>query len=113
MFLRFSKGEFCEAYKRTYLKAVFIGNTLVMECGEVIIGIARLYQETEKCLDYDVVVAGKHAMGADTIARKIKNMIGKANKFCANPSAKRRKYQVEVRPCEALPVTARITLLKI
>lgn len=24
MFLRFSKGEFCEAYKRTYLKAVFI-----------------------------------------------------------------------------------------
>lgn len=113
MFLRFSKGEFCEAYKRTYLKAVFIGNTLVMECGEAIIGIARLYQETEKCLDYDVVVAGKHSISADAIARKIKDMIGKANKFRVNPSTKRRKYQVEVRPCEALPVTASITLQKI
>ena len=113
MFLRFSKGEFCEAYKRTYLKAVFIGNTLVMECGDAIIGIARLYQETEKCLDYDVVVAGKHSISAEAIARKIKDMIGKANKFCVNPSTKRRKYQVEVRPCEALPVTARIILQKI
>ena len=98
MFLKFSKGEFCEAYKRTYLKAVFIGNTLVMECGEAII---------------DVVVAGRHAMSADVIARKIKDMICKANKFCSNPSTKRRKYQVEVRPCEALPVTASIILLKV
>ena len=113
MFLRFSKGEFCEAYKRTCLKAIFMGNTLVMEHEDAIIGIARLYQETEKCLDYDVVVAGKHPIGADTITRKIKDMIGKANKFCSNPSTKRRKYQVEIRPCEALPVTASIALQKI
>lgn len=112
MFIRFSKGNFCEARKRTYLKAVFIGNTLVMECGEAIIGIARLYQETEKCLDYDVIVAGEHPIGAEAVARKIKDMIGKSNKFCDNPSTKRRKYQVEVRSCKALPVTARITILK-
>lgn len=112
MFVRFSKGNFCEARKRAYLKAVFIGTTLVMECGEAIIGIARLYQETEKCLDYDVVVAGRHHISAEAIARKIKDMIGKANKFCDNPSPKRRKYQVEIRPCEALPVTASIIIQK-
>lgn len=112
MFIRFSKGDFCEARKRTYLKAVFIGTTLVMECGEKIIGIARLFQETEKYLDYDVVVAGEHPISAETIARKIKDMIGKSNKFCDNPSTKRRKYQVEIRSCEALPVTASITFQK-
>lgn len=112
MFVRFSKGDFCEDCKRTYLKAVLIGNTLIMECGEAIIGIARLYQETEKCLDYDVVVAGKHSISAEAIARKIKDMIGKANKFSDKPSQKRRKYQVEVRPCEALPITASIIFQK-
>lgn len=112
MFIRFSKGDFCEDRKRTYLKAVFIGTTLVMECGEEIIGIARLYQETEKCLDYDVVVAGKHSISAEAITRKIKDMIGKSNKFRSNPSTKRRKYQVETRPCEALPVTASIIIQK-
>lgn len=113
MFVRFSKGDFCETRRKTYLKAVLIGNTLVMECGDAIVGIARLYQETEKYFDYDVVVAGKHSIGAEAIARKIKDMIGKANKFSNKPSQRRRKYQVDVRPCEVLPVTASIILQKV
>lgn len=111
MFIRFSKGAFDDENKKTYRKGVFIGDSLVMEYGESIVGIAKLHEETQKCLDYDIVVAKNNPLGGKVIARSIKDMIGKANKFSEKPSSKRRKYFVEEVECVSLPVMAKISFI--
>lgn len=108
MFLRFTKGAFDENNVRKLRKCVLLGDALVMEYGNEIVGCAKLHNETDKCMDYDVVVAGGCELGADTIARYIKNMIGKSNKFSINPSTKKRKYFVDVVDCVTLPLKANI-----
>ena len=108
MFLRFSKGQFDQNNARKYRKCVFLGDSVVMEYGDKIVGAAKLHEEDEKCFDYDVVVAKRCELGAASIARFIKDMIGKSNKFVENPSAKRRKYYVEEVDSDVLPITARI-----
>lgn len=118
MFIRFSKGAFdespaCRDRKRLYRKGVLIGDSLVMEYGDQIVGVAKLHEETDKSLFYVIVVAGGHALSAETIARSIKDMIGRANKFSETPSQKRRKYYVDVMDCETLPLTASITFKKL
>ena len=113
MFLRFSKGGYSPDKKQHFRKCVMLGNVVVMEYGDNIVGAARLHEESDKCFDYDVVVAKRCELGADKIARFIKDMIGKSNKFAANPSAKRRKYYVDEVDCESLPVTAKITFSRL
>ena len=108
MFLRFSKGQFDQSKVRQYKKCVFLGGSLIMEYGDKIVGIAKLHEETDKCFDYDVIVAARCPLGAASIARNIKDMIGKSNKFTTNPTEKRRKYYVEEIDCEVLPINARI-----
>lgn len=123
MFLRFSKGPKswnnvkCSTYydkpKQYFLKAVFLGDSLVMEYGDDIIGIAKLHEETNKYLDFDVVVASNNPnIEPAKIARSIKDMIGKSNKFSLNPSNKKRKYYVEKIDCEVLPIKAEIKFSK-
>lgn len=111
MFLRFTKGDYKESLK--YRKAVLLGDSLVVEYGDDIIGIAKLHEETEKYLDYDVVVASKCKFGPIVTARYIKDMIGKSNKFSTNPSTKRRRYYVEEVDCKSLPIKAEITFKRI
>jgi len=108
MFLRFSKGEFNAQNVREFRKCVFLGDSVVMEYGDKIVGVARLHNETENVLDYDVIVANQCSLGGDKIARYIKDMIGKSNKFSVTPSSKRRKYYVEKVECEVLPIKAKI-----
>ena len=108
MFLRFSKGKYVSGNVRLFRKCVFLGDSVVMEYGDKIVGAAKLHKEDEKCFDYDVVVAKRCELGAASIARFIKDMIGKSNKFVENPSAKRRKYYVEEVDSDVLPITARI-----
>lgn len=110
MFLRFSKGHYepSNIYLRTMRKCVFLGDSLVMEYGNCIVGVAKLHQKTVSCLDYDIVVAGKCPLGAEKIARFIKDTIGKSNKFSDNPTSKRRKYYVDEVDCEVLPIKAQI-----
>lgn len=119
MFLRFSKGPkswnnlrhniHYDKPKKYFLKAVFLGDSLVMEYGDDIIGIAKLHEETDKYLDFDVVVASNNPnVEPNKIARSIKDMIGKSNKFLLNPSNKKRKYYVEEVDCEVLPIKAEI-----
>jgi hypothetical protein len=79
-----------------------------MEYGENIVGVARLHNETDKFLDYDVIVANKCYLGGDKIARFIKDMIGKSNKFSTTPTTKRHKYYVQKIECEVLPIKANI-----
>lgn len=112
MFVRFTKGDYKKGNIRLYRKAVLLGNNLVVEYGDNIIGIARLYKETEKCLDYDIVVAKRCEFGGEKMARYIKDMISKSNKFSTNPSTKRRKYQVEEVDCKSLPVSAHILFIR-
>lgn len=112
MFLRFSKGAYIDG-KRKYLKCVFLGDSVVMEYGDTIIGIAKLNEERDNCLDYDIVVAKGCELGAESIARRIKDLIGKSNKFTENPSTKRRKYYVEEIDCKSLPVNAQIRFSRI
>ena len=109
MFLRFSKGQFDSNKVRLFRKCVFLGDAVVMEYGDKIVGVAKLHEETDKCFDYDVIVAKRCSLGAEKIARFIKDMIGKSNKFTENPSTKRRKYYVEEVDCEVLPIKAKIT----
>ena len=111
MFLRFSKGSYnkLHGFMHTIRKCVLLGDSLVMEYGNNIVGVAKLNNETDKILDYDIVVAAKCQLGAETITRYIKNMIGKSNKFTEHPSAKRRKYYVEEIDAEVLPIRAQIT----
>lgn len=108
MFLRFSKGKYDSNNVRLFRKCVFLGDSVVMEYGDKIVGAAKLHEENEKCFDYDVVVAKRCELGAASIARFIKDMIGKSNKFTENPSTKRRKYYVEEVDADMLPITARI-----
>lgn len=123
MFLRFSKGPkswnnikhniYYNEPKKYFLKAVFLGDSLVMEYGDDIIGIAKLHEETDKYLDFDVVVASNNPnVEPEKIARSIKDMIGKSNKFLLNPSNKKRKYYVEEVDCEVLPIKAEIKFFK-
>ena len=79
-----------------------------MEYGNHIVGIAKLHEESDKCLDYDVVVAAHAPIPADKIARNIKNMIGTSNKWEDTPSIKHRKYYVEEVDCHTLPIKAEI-----
>ena len=95
-----------------YKKCVFVGDSLVMEYGDNIVGVAKLYKETEKYLDYDVVVASKCPLRSAAIARSIKDMIGKSNKFSENPSTKRRKYFVEEIDSDVLPISANVCFQK-
>ena len=111
MFLRFSKGEFNENRIMEFKKCVFLGDSVVMEYGNNIVGVARLHK-SDKCLDYDVIVANKCPLGGDKIARFIKDMIGKSNKFSSNPTSKKRKYYVEKVECEVLPIKAKIVFMK-
>ena len=113
MFLRFTKGQFDKDKVRKYRKCVMLGNSLVMEYGDKIVGAAKLHEETDKCLDYDVVVAAKCEIDAKVIARYIKDMIGKSNKFSDNPSPKRRKYYVQEIDSDVLPITAKIVFTNI
>ena len=108
MFLRFSKGAYDANNVRQYIKCVFIGDALIMEYGNQIVGVAKLHEETDKCFDYDVIVAKQCELGAARISRGIKDMIGKSNKFADMPSAKRRKYYVEEVDCKVLPINAKI-----
>ena len=109
MFLRFTKGQFDSDKKQLFRKCVFLGDALVMEYGDKIVGVAKLHEETGNYLDFDVIVANRCKLGAETIARYIKDMIGKSNKFAITPSSKKRKYYVEEVDCEVLPVKAKIT----
>lgn len=113
MFIRFSKGQFNKAVNRKYKKCVFIGDSVVMEYGNEIVGVARLIEETDKCLDYDVIVAKDCELGGDKIARFIKDMIGKSNKFSSSPSPKRRSYYVEMISGKVLPLKAEIKFSRI
>ena len=112
MFLRFSKGEFNANKVREFKKCVFLGDSVVMEYGDKIVGVAHLHNEADKFLDYDVIVANKCSLGGDKIARFIKDMIGKSNKFSTTPTTKRRKYYVEKVDCEVLPIKAKIVFTK-
>lgn len=113
MFLRFTKGKFDENNTRKYRKCIFLGNSLVLEYGDKIIGAAKLHEESEKCFDYDVVVANGCDIDAKVIARYIKDMIGKSNKFSRNPSNKKRKYYVEEVEGDCLPIKANIVFSRI
>ena len=112
MFLKFSKGQFDRSKVRQYKKCVFLGDSAIMEYGDKIVGIAKLHEETDKCLDYDVIVASKCPLGAASIARNIKDMIGKSNKFTTNPTSKRRKYYVEEVNTDVLPINAQIVFTR-
>ena len=109
MFLRFTKGDYSKDKIRLYRKCVFLGNALVMEYGNQLVGVAKLHEETDNYLDYDIIVAKNCTLGAEKIARYIKDMIGKSNKFADRPSTKRRKYYVEELDCEVLPIKAEIS----
>lgn len=117
MFLRFSKGSYnkrnCYTPKHIFRKCVFLNGSVVMEYGNQIVGIAKLHEETDKCMDYDIVVAKQCELGPQRIARFIKDMIGKSEKFNDNPSTKRRKYFVEELDCAVLPIEAKIVFNKI
>ena len=123
MFLRFSKGpksannvsrstHYSEPIQ-VFLKAVFLGDSLVMEYGDKIVGIAKLHEETDKCFDYDVVVAKNCEIGCDRVVRSIKDMIGKSEKFKETPSAKKRKYYVELIDGNVLPIKAEIKFKRV
>lgn len=112
MFLRFSKGQFRNGV-REYRKCVFLGDSVIMEYDDKIVGVAKLHEENEKCFDYDVIVAKcNQSLSAESIARCIKDMIGRANKFSANPSNKRRKYFVQEVEYDHIPVKAGIVFTK-
>ena len=113
MFIRFSKGMFDKTNNRKYKKCVFIGDSVIMEYGNEIVGVAKLHEETDKCFDYDVIVAKDCELGGDKIARFIKDMIGKSNKFSSSPSPKKRKYYVEMISGKVLPLKAEIKFSKV
>lgn len=108
MFLRFSKGMF--KGQRTYRKAVLLGDDVVMEYGNDIIGIATKIDETPKCVVHKLWVATQNELCATKIARSIKDLIGRSNKFTDEPTSKRRKYIVEQVPCAVLPIRVGIAV---
>ncbi len=87
---------------------MFLNNRVVMEYGNNIVGIATLQEETDKAIKYNISVASSNELGKDKIARYIKDLIGKSNKFSNTPSTKKRKYSVSEYECEILPITAEI-----
>lgn len=111
LFLRFSKGprqpRFGEPVQK-FIKGVFLGDALAMFYGDEIIGIAKLHEETDKALDFDVVVVKGNEIPSEKIERSIKDMIGKSNKFSMTPSTKRRKYYVSYEEGTELNITAQI-----
>jgi len=111
MFLRFTKGQYSPNNIMQYKKCVFLGNSLIMEYGNKIVGIARLHEESNNYFDYDVIVAKNCPLGSASIARYIKDMIGKSNKFSDKPTTKRRKYYVEEIDADVLPIKAEIKFL--
>lgn len=111
MFIKFSKGPYRS--DRKYVKAVFLGDKLIMEYKNNIIGVARLHSETEKTRDYDVIVAGRCELNAEYIARSIKDMIGRSFKFHNNPVIKRNKYYIEVIDNNMLSVAAKLEFKRI
>lgn len=113
MFLRFSKGAYCNTNKNQNRKVVFINNSAVMEYGNDIVGAAKLIEETDKCLSYVVVVAKNCELGSVAISRFIKDTIGKSNKFSDTPSTKRRKYYVNEYDVTKLPIEANLQFSKI
>lgn len=108
MFLRFSKGMF--KGQRTYRKAVLLGDDVVMEYGNDIVGVATKIDETPKCSVYKLWVATQNELCPIKITRSIKDLIGRSNKFTDEPSTKRRKYIVERVHCDVLPVRAGIAV---
>lgn len=108
MFLRFSKGMFNG--QRTYKKAVLLGDDIVMEYGNDIVGVGTKVDETPKCIMYQLWIATQNELGATKIARNLKDLIGRSNKFTDEPSSKRRKYIVEQVRCDALPVRVGIAV---
>ena len=99
MFLRFSKGQFDKNNVRKFRKCVFLGGSVVMEYGDEIVGVATLHEETQKSLCYKVVVAKHNELNPQTIARYVKDMIGKSNKFMIKPSKKRGRSRWCVSAC--------------
>ena len=108
MFLRFSKSKF--KGQMTYRKAVLLGDDVVMEYGNDIVGIATKIDETTKCSIYKLWVAAQNELSATKIARNIKDLIGRSNKFTNKPSTKRRKYIVQQVQCNVLHVRAGIAI---
>lgn len=108
MYLRFTKGKWKSDLTDTR-KCVMFNDTVVMEYGFRIVGVAKLYQETDKVKDYDIIVSNGAQIAPEKIAAYIKNMISKSNKFTEHPSKKRRRYNVEYIDGESLPINAYIT----
>lgn len=108
MFLRFSKGMF--KGQKIYRKAVLLGDDAVMEYGNDIVGIATKIDETTKRSVYKLWVAAQSELCATKIARSIKDLIGRSNKFTNKPSTKRRKYIVQQVQCNVLPVRVGIAV---
>ena len=112
MFLRFSKtADIKQNRIKKYRKAIFLDDSVVMEYGTDIVGAARLQHENEKNLQYIIVVAKNCELGSASIARFIKDMIGKSNKFSDNPTSKRRQYFVDEVDSDVLPIKAKIEFL--
>ena len=111
MFLRFSKGAFIKgADKKKYRKAVLINDTVIMEYGNDLVGLAVKFDEKPKSVTYHICVATQNELDPARIARAIKDMIGKSNKFTDKPSTKRRIYDVEEYHGKSLPYRAGIIL---
>lgn len=115
MFASIHKGRLDtgDGHKTYYRKCLLIGDSVVMDYNNTIVGIAKLYEESEDTLDYDIVVARDCELGADAIARVIKTTIRKANNYSPNPTDKRRKYYVEKVDGEKLNVKAQIMFTNI
>ena len=104
MFLRFSKGAFIKgADKKKYRKAVLLNDTVVMEYGNDLVGIAVKIDENPKSVLYHICVATQNELDPTLIARAIKDMIGKSNKFSDSPSTKKRRYDVVEYDAMSLP----------
>ena len=108
MFLRFSKGK--QDGTRVYRKAVFLGDEVVFEYGNDIVGIAVKTNEDERNISYLILVAAENTLGATKIARYIKDIICRSNKFSNNPTNKRRRYEVKNICSASLPVRVGIAI---
>ena len=113
MFLRFTKGKYDKNKALQYRKSVLLGGTLIMEYGDKIVGAAKMCKESDKCLTYEVCVVKDSEIEAKVIARYIKDMIGKSNKFSENITQKRRKYNVTEYEGSSLPIKAEIVFTRL
>lgn len=108
MFLRFSKGKL--GGTRVYRKAVFLGNEVVFEYGNDIVGIAVKTDENDRSISYLIFVAAENTLDATKIARYVKDLIGRSNKFSNKPTNKRRRYEVKNICSASLPVRVGIAI---